>query len=163
MALRRDHPLDDRRLIRRLVAKFDPHLPLALLGCVLLLPGCVTSIVAATTTSASNAAKTNGIQVDQAQIDQFHKGVTTALEVQAKLGQPQQTVQNPDGGVALTYSSKSATGNTQSYVPFARWTSGSETMITTRNVTFAFDTAGKLAETNTIESSLTCKFGHCPD
>ena len=138
-------------------------LPIALLGCGLLLPGCVATMVEATTTSASNAAKTNTTPVDQAQIDQFHKGITTEMEVQAKLGPPQQTVQNPDGGVALTYSSKSATGNTQSYVPFARWTSGSETMITTRNVTFAFDTAGKLAETNTIESSLTCKFGHCPD
>ena len=138
-------------------------LPLALLGCMLLLPGCVASIVSATTTSASNASKTNGTQVDQAQIDQFHKGVTTALEVQAKLGQPQQTVQNPDGGIALTYSSRSATGNTQSYVPFARWANGSETTIAMHNVTFAFDAAGKLVENNTTESSLTCKFGHCPD
>jgi outer membrane protein assembly factor BamE (lipoprotein component of BamABCDE complex) len=138
-------------------------LPVALLGCGLLLSGCVIpNIVAATTTSASNEAKTSGTQVDQAQIDQFQKGVTTASEVEAKLGQPQQTVQNPDGSLALTYTSKSAVGNTQSHVAYARWVGGAETTITTRNVTFVFGSGGKLAETNTTESSLTCKFGHCP-
>ncbi len=139
-------------------------LPAALLGCGLLLSGCVIpSIVAATTTSASNAAKTSGTQVDQAQIDQFQKGVTTVSDVQAKLGQPQQTAQNPDGGVTLTYTSKSATGNAQSYVAYARWTEGAETTIKTRNVMFVFDSGGLLRDSNAAESTLTCKFGQCPD
>jgi outer membrane protein assembly factor BamE (lipoprotein component of BamABCDE complex) len=138
-------------------------LPVTLLGCGLLLSGCVIpNIVAATTTSASNAAKTSGTQVDQAQIDQFQKGVTTVSEVQAKLGQPQQTVHNPDGSLGLIYTSRNATGNAQSHVAYARWLGGAETTITTRNVTFVFDSRGKLADTNTTESSLTCKFGHCP-
>ena len=109
-------------------------------------------------------SQTSGIQVDQAQIDQFQKGVTTVTEVEAKLGQPQQTVQNPDGGLALTYTStsKSAAGNAQSHVAYARWAGGAETTITTHSVTFVFGSGGKLVETNTTESSLTCKFGHCP-
>ena len=134
-----------------------------LLGCVLFLPGCVTTAIVAGTSEASNAAKTNGTVVDQAQIDQFQKGVATASDVQAKLGKPQQTSQTPDGGVALTYTSKSATGNAQSHVPLARWGKGSETTITTRNVAFAFDVAGRLVDTKVTESSLTCQFGHCPD
>lgn len=137
-------------------------LPVALLGCLPLLSGCITSAIVAGTTAASNESKTNGTQVDQAQIDQFQKGVATASDVQAKLGQPQQTVQNPDGGVTLTYTSKSATGNAQSYVAFARWANGSETTITTRNVAFVFDSRGRLANTSATESSLTCKFGECP-
>ncbi len=139
------------------------HLSVALLGCGLLLTGCVASIVSATTTSASNAGKTSGTQVDQAQIDQFQKGVATVTDVAAKLGQPQQTAQNPNGGLTVIYTSKSATGNTQSYVPFARWANGSETTITTRTVAFAFDSGGKLADTNSTESSRTCRFGQCPD
>lgn len=134
-----------------------------MLGSVVLLPGCVTTAIVAGTTEVSNAAKSGGTAVDQSQIDQFKKGVATASDVQAKLGKPQQTAQTPDGGVELTYTSQSATGNTQSHVPIARWTKGSETTITMRNVTFAFDAAGKLADTKTTESSLTCQFGHCPD
>ena len=132
------------------------------LGCVLLLPGCVTTAIVAGTTEASHAAKSGGNAIDQAHIDQFQKGVATASDVQAKLGKPQQIAQTPDGGVTLTYTSTSATGNTQSYVPFARWAKGSETTITTRTVTFAFDAAGKLVDTKTTESSQTCQFGHCP-
>jgi len=91
-------------------------LPVVLVGCGLLMSGCVIpNIVAATTTSASNAAKTSGTPVDQAQIDSFQKGVTTVSEVEAKLGQPQQTTQNPDGSQTLTYTSKSAVGNAESY------------------------------------------------
>ena len=139
-------------------------LPVALVGCGLLLSGCVIpNIVAATTTSASNAAKTSGTQVDQAQIDSFQKGVATMSEVQTKLGQPQQTTQNPDGGLTLTYTSKSATGNAQSHMAYARWTAGAETTITTRNVMFVFDSGGLLRDSNTTESSLTCQFGQCPD
>lgn len=139
-------------------------LPVVLVGCGLLLSGCIIpSIVAASTTAASDAAKTSGTKVDQAQIDKFQKGVTTAPEVQTALGQPQQSTKNPDGGQTLTYTSKDAVGNAQSHVAYARWTSGSETTITTRNVMFIFDTAGRLRDTNTTESSLTCKFGECPD
>ncbi len=137
-------------------------LPVALLGCMPLLSGCITSAIVAGTTEASNAAKTSGTQVDQAQIDQFQKGAATVADVEAKLGQPQQTVQNPDGGFTLTYTGKSATGNAQSYVAFARWANGSETTITTRNVAFTFDSRSTLIDTNVTESSLTCKFGNCP-
>jgi len=137
-------------------------LPVALLGCVPLLSGCVTSAIVAGTTAASNAAKSSGTQVDQAQIDQFQKGAATVGDVEAKLGQPQQAAQNPDGGFTLTYTSKSATGNAQSHVMFARWANGSETTITTRNVAFRFDSHSKLIDTNVNESSLTCKFGECP-
>lgn len=136
--------------------------PVALLGCVSLLPGCITSAIVAGTTAASNASKTSGTQVDQAQIEQFQKGVATVADVEAKLGQPQQTAQNPDGGLTLTYVGKSATGNAQSYVMFARWANGSETTITTRNVAFIFGPQSKLMDTNVTESSLTCKFGECP-
>ena len=137
---------------------------IALLGSALLLPGCAASIIAATTTSASEAAKTSGTQVDQAQIDEFRKGVTTVADVRAKLGEPQQTARNSDGSVAaLTYTSKSAEGNAQSHVAFARWAEGSETTITTRTVSFAFDAGGRLTNTNASESSLTCRFGHCPE
>jgi outer membrane protein assembly factor BamE (lipoprotein component of BamABCDE complex) len=138
-------------------------LPVVLVGCGLLLSGCITSAIVAGTTAASDAAKTSGTKVDQAQIDKFQKGATTASEVQATLGQPQQTTQNPDGGLTLTYTSKDAVGNAQSHVAFARWAAGSETTITTKNVMFVFDSGGLLRDTNTTESSLTCKFGQCPD
>ena len=138
-------------------------LPVVLVGCGLLLSGCVASMVAASTTAASDAAKTSGTKVDQAQIDKFQKGVTTASEVQATLGQPQQTTQNSDGGVTMTYTSKDAVGNAQSHVAFARWAAGSETTITTKNVMFVFDSRGLLRDTNSTESNLTCKFGKCPD
>ena len=139
-------------------------LPVVLVGCGLLLSGCIIpNIVAATTTSASNAAKTSGTQVDQAQMDSFQKGVATVSDVQAKLGEPQQRVQNPDGGLTLTYISKSAEGNAQSHMAYARWAEGSETTITTRNVAFVFNSDGKLRVANATESSFTCKFGQCPD
>ena len=139
-------------------------LPVVLVGCGLLLSGCIIpNIVAATTTSASNAAKTSGTQVDQAQIDSFQKGVATASDVQAKLGDPQQRVQNPDGSLTLTYTSKNAVGNAQSHMAYARWASGAETTITTRNVMFVFNSDGRLRDANATESSLTCKFGQCPD
>ena len=137
-------------------------LPVSLLGCVPLLSGCVTSAIVAGTTAASNASKTSGTQVDQAQIDQFQKGVATVADVEAKLGQPQKTARNPDGGLTVTYTGTSATGNAQSYVGGARWAKGSETTITTRNVAFAFDSRGKLVDARATESSLKCKFGECP-
>ena len=137
-------------------------LPVALLGCMPLLSGCVTSAIVAGTTAASNASKTSGTQVDQAQIDQFHKGVATVADVEAKLGQPQQTARNSDGGLTATYIGTSATGNAQSYVVGARWAKGSETTITTRNVAFAFDSRGRLIDARATERSITCKFGQCP-
>ncbi len=138
-------------------------LPIVLVSSGLLVSGCVASIVAASTTAASDSAKTSGTKVDQAQIDKFQKGVTTTADVQKTLGQPQQTTPNPNGGQTLTYTSKDAVGNAQSHVAFARWASGSETTITTRNVVFVFDSAGLLSDTNATESSFTCKFGKCPD
>ena len=106
-------------------------LPVVLVGCGLLLSGCIIpNIVAATTTAASNEAKTSGTPVDQAQIDSFQKGVATVSDVRAKLGEPQQRVQNPDGGLTLTYISTSAEGNAQSHRAYARCASGSETTIT---------------------------------
>jgi hypothetical protein len=139
-------------------------LPIVLGGCGLLLSGCIIpNIVAATTTSASNAAKTSGTPVDQAQIDSFQKGIATVSDVEAKLGEPQQTVKNPDGGVTLTYISKSAEGNAQSHMAYARWAEGSETTITTRNVVFVFNSDGKLRDANANETSFTCKFGQCPE
>ena len=136
--------------------------PVALLGCVPPLSGCGSSAIVAGTTAASNASKTSGTQVDQAQIDQFQKGVATVADVKAKLGQPQQTTRNPDGSLTATYIGKSATGNTQSHVMFARWAKGSETTITTRNVSFIFDARDKLITAKATENSQTCKFGECP-
>ena len=64
-------------------------LPVVVVGCGLLLSGCIIpNIVAATTTSASNAAKSSGTPVDQAQMDSFQKGVATVSDVQGKLGEP---------------------------------------------------------------------------
>lgn len=137
-------------------------LSVTLLGSVALLPGCITEAIVAGTTEASHATKTGGTEVDQAQIDQFQKGVATLTDVEAKLGQPQGTVHNADGGITVTYTQTSAAGNAQSYVPFARWAKGSETTITTRNVAFVFDARGKLINAGATESNQSCQFGKCP-
>jgi len=128
----------------------------------LLLTGCLTSAIVAGTTSALNSSGDAGTVVDQAQIDQFQTGVATLADVKAKLGEPQQSAQKPDGGTTLTYLHRERTSNTTSYVPVARWAGGQVTIKTT-SVAFDFDPAGKLLASKKSESSFDCQLGKCPD
>jgi outer membrane protein assembly factor BamE (lipoprotein component of BamABCDE complex) len=134
----------------------------ALALCSLLLTGCVTTAIVASTTSALNTGGDAGTAVDQAQIDQFRVGLTTVADVKTKLGEPQQSAQKPDGGTTLTYLHRTRTSDTTSYLPVARWAGGQATIKTTA-VVFDFDSAGKLLGSNKNESSSNCQLGKCPD
>ncbi len=135
---------------------------IVLVFCSLLLPGCVSTMIAASTTSASNASKTTEKQVDPAQITQFQNGVSTVADVQAKLGEPQQSAQKPEGGTTLTYIYRNASSNSASYVPFVRWGAG-EVAVKTTDVVFEFDSAGRMLGNSTKETNRTCRFGKCPE
>lgn len=128
----------------------------------LLLTGCLTSAIVAGSTSALNSAGDTGTVVDQAQMDQFQTGVATVDDVKAKLGEPQQSAQKPDGGTTLTYLHRERSSNTTSYVPVARWAGGQVTIKTT-TVAFDFNLAGKLLAAKKSESSFDCQLGKCPD
>jgi hypothetical protein len=66
-----------------------------------------------------NGCVTVGTKVDPAVVSTFQPGVTTMDQAEAKLGQPNQITQMPDGSTLLVYNFVHAQASGSSYIPIA--------------------------------------------
>jgi outer membrane protein assembly factor BamE (lipoprotein component of BamABCDE complex) len=101
--------------------------PAAALAVALSVAGCVTT----------------GTEVHQAQLSQFHKGVTTEAQVEAALGKPQGSGLNSDGTTTLSYVYAHASPKAVDFVPIVGLFAGGATGEQT-TVVFTFDKSGLL-------------------
>lgn len=105
---------------------------------------------------ALSACTTVGTQVEQSQVDQFQRGVTTPVDVQARLGAPQETGHKDNGDTTLSYVYVKGTPKAATFIPVVGIFAGGTDMHQTR-VTFEFDPSGHLL---TVESAQGDTSGH---
>ena len=82
-------------------------------------------------------------EVPQVRVTDFQKGVATATDVEAKLGQPQKTGKKDNGDTTLTYYFKKSSSNAARYIPFVRFAAGASNVHITKYV-FEFDASSHL-------------------
>lgn len=90
-----------------------------------------------------------GTHVSQEDLDSFAVGVTTAAQVNAKLGEPQDTYEDMDGNVHYTYEYEFRQVKAAAYVPIVNWFA-SGVKIEKRRARLVFDKDGILLHKSEI-------------
>lgn len=91
-------------------------------------------------------ATAQGKKFDDSQLAHFQDGVTTIQQVEASLGPPQASEQQPGGGTTIEYWQTGFRTSKYSRIPFLGGTG--HTIGSSERVTFDFDPHGKLMDYN---------------
>jgi outer membrane protein assembly factor BamE (lipoprotein component of BamABCDE complex) len=103
---------------------------------------------------------TVGTKVDPAAVQQFKPGVTTLSDATAKLGQPNQTTQMPDGSTLLVYAYSHSQASGSSFIPIVGAFVG-HADANTQMTYLSFDKSGKFIKTwNTSGQTTAGMFTH---
>lgn len=107
---------------------------------------------------AVGACVSSGTQVQDSQLAQFRKGITTEADVERALGAPQATSTVSDGTRVIVYTGTHAQTKAATFIPIAGAFVGGATAKTS-SVTFRFDAAGKLIDYSSTQSSSDVRLG----
>jgi hypothetical protein len=91
-----------------------------------------------------------GTKVDPNVVNTFQPGVTTIAAAEAKLGQPNQTTHNSDGGTIVQYVYIKSHASGASYIPVVGIFAG-KSIADNVTTTLTFDKAGKFVKSTTGE------------
>ena len=109
---------------------------------------CGNIIAAVAILIAVSACSTTGVQVSDAQAQQFVVGQSTLSDVEARLGSPTGSSTNSDGTRVISYKLEKNQSDPLAFVPIAGvFSHGSTT--NTHEVVFMFDRAGRLMSYHT--------------
>lgn len=103
-----------------------------------------TTILACAVAGCLAGCMTTGTKVQQSQLSQFHRGVTTEQQVESALGRPEGSGLNSDGTTTLTYVYAHASPKAVDFVPIVGLFAGGATGEQT-TVVFTFAKNGTLA------------------